>query len=369
MTIFLRGPWVLIALSLFTGASFAFAHPFDLGLLDVQTEGSKLSFRLEIDPRALAQISGTRGDALAGTEITAEQDRLLAATLMSAPILLVSGESCRWAEARAERSEEKVILRAESFCPGAPEEWSLALPWIARAPAGFEVVAKIRAGGEPWEAVANVEHPRLQITPTSGFSGMGFLQMGIRHIGAVPSEWWDGQSLHFPEGIDHILFVFALVLGGGGLLEILKTVTGFTMGHSATLALATLGWVHVPSRIVESAIALSIAIVAAESLWAGTRLRRRRWRIALAFGLIHGLGFASALADLHLIGPKLFGALVGFNIGVEAGQAVFVALLFPCFYALGRIPRIERVVTPALAVFIFLVGSYWFIQRAFGLGS
>ena len=93
-----------------------------------------------------------------------------------------------------------------------------------------------------------------------------FVAMGVEHIGNHRNQWFDSSHFHFPEGIDHILFVLALLLAGGSLLSAFKTVSGFTIGHSITLALATFGLVHVPSRIVESAIALSIAIVAVESL-------------------------------------------------------------------------------------------------------
>src|SRR5439155_904659 len=105
---------------------------------------------------------------------------------------------------------------------------------------------------------ADRDHPSLsfslQATTPDFFK---FVTMGLQHIGATSGEWLSEKGLHFPDGIDHILFVIALILGGGGFINILKTVTGFTIGHSLTLALATLHLVHVPSRLVESSIALS----------------------------------------------------------------------------------------------------------------
>jgi hypothetical protein len=145
----------------------------------------------------------------------------------------------------------------------------------------------------------------------------------------------------------------------------LKTVTGFTAGHSVTLALATLGIVHLPQRLVESAIALSIAFVAAEAIF--IRKGRARWRIALFFGLVHGLGFASALAELHLDRSSILKALVGFNVGVELGQAVIVAIALPTLYLLQRPAASRRFAVPTLAFFIFSAGSYWFVRRAFGI--
>ena len=122
--------------------------------------------------------------------------------------------------------------------------------------------------------------------------------MGIAHIGATPEEWWGPEGFHLPEGIDHILFLLALILAGGTLGQMVKTATGFTVGHSITLAAGSLGLVAFPQRVVESAIALSIAYVAAETFFIKTP--RDRWKMAAAFGLIHGLGFASALGELNL---------------------------------------------------------------------
>ena len=95
-----------------------------------------------------------------------------------------------------------------------------------------------------------------------------FVLMGVRHIGATPSEWQGKDGLQLPAGLDHILFLLALILCDVSLVPTLKAVTGFTLGHSVTLALATLGIVRLPSRLTESAIALSIAYVAGEDLWA-----------------------------------------------------------------------------------------------------
>src|SRR5262249_12292133 len=122
-----------------------------------------------------------------------------------------------------------------------------------------------------------------------------FVWTGIEHIGAAPSEW---RGPKLPDGIDHILFVLALLLAGGSLAQLAATASGCTIGHSITLALATLDIVRPPASVIEPLIALTIAITAAEVF--RPRPARHRWKIATGFGLIHGFGFAGALRQLDL---------------------------------------------------------------------
>src|SRR5439155_12025146 len=123
-------------------------------------------------------------------------------------------------------------------------------------------------------------------------------------------------------------FLGALLLRGGRMLSLFKIITAFTVAHSITLALAVLGLVSIPERLVESVIAASIVYVALENVF----LRdapSQRWVVSFLFGLVHGFGFASALGPLQLPARHLARDLVGFNLGVEAGQALVVALLLP----------------------------------------
>ena len=144
---------------------------------------------------------------------------------------------------------------------------------------------------------------------------------------------------HILTGPDHLLFVFGLLLlvVGPGLL--LKTITAFTVGHSVTLTLATLGLVRLPSQPMEVLIALSVYVLAVElargGANAGTRLTRSPWIMALAFGLLHGLGFAGALREVGLPSGEIPLALLSFNAGIELGQIVFVVTIL----AAGRLVR------------------------------
>jgi hydrogenase/urease accessory protein HupE len=173
---------------------------------------------------------------------------------------------------------------------------------------------------------------------------------------------------HIMYGTDHLLFVLGLMLMVRDLWMLLKTITAFTVAHSITLAAATLGYVHVPSPPLEAAIALSIMFVGVEVLrsWRGeTSLTLRQpWLVAFAFGLVHGLGFASGLASLGLPQGDIPVALLFFNVGVEAGQLSFVAtmlLLVRCFDLLRiHLPQPARMVPPYV---VGSVGAFWTIDR------
>jgi hypothetical protein len=166
---------------------------------------------------------------------------------------------------------------------------------------------------------------------------------------------------HILGGIDHLLFLVALLALSRGLWQTVSIVTGFTVAHSITLSLAVLGLVDVPSRIIEPLIAASIVWVAVENLVAPTGIGRR-WLVAAIFGLIHGLGFASALTELDLSREALVRALVGFNLGVELGQLAFVVVFLPLLVWAsrpGRLPRLPQ----ALSVLVAVVGAVWLVER------
>ena len=176
----------------------------------------------------------------------------------------------------------------------------------------------------------------------------GFVTLGIEHI---------------LTGYDHMLFLLSLLMLGGSLRSLVKIVTAFTVAHSVTLSLAVLNIVTLPSRWVESAIALSIVYVAAENVWRGSASLRMRWLVTFGFGLVHGMGFASALQEMHLPQANVVASLVGFNVGVEIGQVAVVTLAFLALDVLRNrtwAPSFRQWVSAATA----LVGVVWFVQRA-----
>jgi len=184
---------------------------------------------------------------------------------------------------------------------------------------------------------------------------------------------------HIWIGFDHILFLLALLLPAVGgwqegrwrpaaslraaAIEVLKVVTAFTVAHSITLGLATLGLVSLPSRLVESAIAASVVLAALNNVW--PLFTSARWGVAFAFGLLHGFGFASVLADLGLPGGALALALLGFNVGVELGQLAIVLVFLPLAFALRRTWLYRRGVLVGGSLLVALLAAAWFLERAF----
>jgi hypothetical protein len=173
---------------------------------------------------------------------------------------------------------------------------------------------------------------------------------------------------HILTGIDHLLFILALLIITGGGWKLVKTVTAFTISHSITLTAATLGFVHVPQRPVEAVIALSIVFVAAEIVRIHRGLEsitsRAPWLVAFTFGLMHGLGFAGGLSEAGLPAGHVSTALLFFSAGVEAGHFMFIGLVLAFIAVVRRIripfPRWAELVPPYA---IGSVAMFWVVQR------
>ena len=201
-----------------------------------------------------------------------------------------------------------------------------------------------------------------QSTVTQGYIEMFIL--GIHHI------WY---------GIDHILFLFALLLPAvvhrikkewlatekfyPAFIYVVKIVTVFTVAHTMTLSAATLGFVSLPSRLVESIIAISIAIAALDIIY--PIFRGRIWLIVFVFGLFHGFGFASVLSNYAIPESYLTLSLLAFNLGVEAGQIAIIALVFPILFLVRNTDFYVRYFLKGAATLLVFVSLYWFIERGF----
>ena len=192
--------------------------------------------------------------------------------------------------------------------------------------------------------------PRVgKITQSKGKVFYQYIVVGYNHI--------------IPKGIDHILFVLGLFFLSSNLRQVILQVSFFTVAHTLTLALSSLGLIFVPSAIVEPLIALSICYIAIENIFTSKIMWWRPIMIFL-FGLLHGLGFAAVLGDIGF-SPSLFWiSLVGFNLGVELGQVMLLTVMFIMFgYYFGSYPWYRsRICIPA-SVFIAAAGGYWFIER------
>lgn len=184
---------------------------------------------------------------------------------------------------------------------------------------------------------------------------------------------------HIIGGLDHLLFVFALLIIARTPRRVVWTVTGFTLGHSLTLSLAVMGWVAVPVPPMEAAIALSIVFLAVEIARGDRQGLTYRYPllVSCAFGLLHGLGFASALGEIGLVDGAMVQSLLFFNLGVEAGQLLFIAvlaLLVPLFTRAGRSLQVaagpnlapQHLARRADQVAAYCIGipaSWWLVER------
>ncbi|MFW2406081.1 MAG: HupE/UreJ family protein [Gammaproteobacteria bacterium] len=186
--------------------------------------------------------------------------------------------------------------------------------------------------------------------------------------GEVAVSYWQMGTIHILEGVDHLLFLLVLLLIVTGIWPLLKTVTAFTVAHSLTLALATLGVVNIPTAPTEAVISLSIVLLAVEAVrkLSGelTMAERYPWIVAFTFGLVHGLGFAGALSEIGVPQNEVPLALLMFNVGVETGQVMFVVAVSLLLEGLRRLH--SSAATVALRAAPYAIGgiaAYWTIQR------
>jgi hydrogenase/urease accessory protein HupE len=212
-------------------------------------------------------------------------------------------------------------------------------------------------------------HSTMLVRPSRPWVDVATSQGPLAVAGAYLSHGIE----HILFGVDHLLFVLGLILIVRSTRMLLLTVTGFTVAHSITLSLATLGVLHVPRPPVEACIALSILLLASEIL----RLQKRErsltatwpWAIAFSFGLLHGLGFASALVDIGLPQGDVPLALLTFNIGVEVGQLAFIVAVLGAIQLAKqfRIPdMVEGRLRTVTAYGVGTVAAFWFIERLAG---
>lgn len=215
----------------------------------------------------------------------------------------------------------------------------------------------LRELDRPGDATAPVA-PAVELSRSTGETFWTYVKIGVRHI--------------LPGGFDHILFVMAFFLSTTRLRPLLWQIGAFTVAHTVTLGLAASGVITPPSGIVESFIALSIAWVAFENL-VGSDVSRGRTALVFAFGLVHGMGFAGFFGELGLPPGQFISALIGFNVGVEIGQLVIIALMLAaCWRWRAQAGTKEgaqryraKVVVPA-SIVIGLIAMFWFLQRSFG---
>src|SRR4030095_10544364 len=323
------------------------------GYASIVVSGNTVRYSLTLSASALppavaeevARVRAGRQDS---------RDRLLG-HLRDKLVLVDQGRRCEPAQGYVDTGGaegDRVTLVMYSACASDVRELSIRDDLFDVLGPDHHTLAKIESGGEIREVACPPEGREARVLrgarEPSREEGGGFFRLGVEHI---------------LTGYDHLLFLGALLLRGGRILSVFKIITAFTVAHSITLTLAVLGVIAVPERFVECVIAASIVYVALENVF----LRdspSQRWVVSFLFGLVHGFGFASGMSPLPLPFPHLALALLGCNLGVEAGQALVVALLLPILVWI-QASRWERRAVQAASTAVALVGFVWFVERLF----
>ncbi|ATB47703.1 HupE/UreJ family protein [Corallococcus macrosporus] len=349
---------VLACLLLAAGA--AAAHDADILYIEAHRDSPdapEVRQVLTLTPETLGRLLAPPVEAaslLTREALHARRDAIAAGVWDAMP-LSSGGQPCaRTAHGVAPR-RAYVALSATFQCP--PGRLRQRFSVLARLPPAYRVIlGSVTEGEVPGAVFAEASRQELDVpeggrrTPLSSRFA-GWVGLGMRHIF---------------EGVDHLAFLLAVLLVGGGLKRVLLLVTSFTVAHSLTLGAAALGWVVLEgaaARWVEAAIATSIIYVAVENLL--RREHRHRVLVTFLFGLIHGFGFAGVLAGYGL-GESVVTALLGFNVGVELGQALVVAALLPILRMVQRRPALHTRAVRALSIGILAAGGYWMVERALG---
>jgi len=370
-----RKVMVFIFALLFMFAAGAHAHHTSDSYLSLKVDGQSLTGQWDIALLDLERAIGLDADAdgnITRSEIEAKRAEIERYGL-SRLRLKVDGAECplkvtgQSVDTFSDGAYSVLLLGVD--CTATPKNLKVDYRAFFDIEAQHHCLLRLECGGKVQTAVFSPEKAEQQFeltVPSPSRQFLAFVNDGAWHI-------WTG--------FDHILFLLALLLpsvlkrGPDGwrvvehfrptLITVLKIVTAFTVAHSATLTLATLGILRLPARLVESTIAVSVIFAALNNI--RPIFSERGWILAFGFGLVHGFGFANALFDLGLAGGTLALTLVGFNLGVEAGQLAIVALFVPPAFA-WRGSWVYRELTFRFgSAVIVLLAATWMVERVFAI--
>ena len=342
-----------IVLAVLTWAKPALAHPVGVSNGAYVFEDGKLYAGVTFARREIAVALPWLSHEEGGESLLAfEEDRAkLGRWLTDRLAVSIDGEACSGSFDGSRLDGDGIAIALSYACPRPTGRLDLDVRFVGDLGRNHRHLAALSVGDERRDDVADRGHTTISFetspqraAPKSTFWPL--LAMGIEHI---------------LTGYDHLLFLLGLVLVGGPLRSLVGAVTAFTVAHSLTLGMAALDiWAPSP-RIVEPCIALSIAYVGIDN-WRA-RDAKGRWRVTLAFGLVHGFGFAGALRAVALPHAEVPLALFAFNLGVEIGQMAALAAIFPLLVWARRTAIWDRIGLRACTATIALAGVVWFVVR------
>lgn len=363
----------LLALVLFA-AGLAHAHKPSDSYLSLEADGSTLRGQWDIALRDLEYAIGLDADGdgrITWGEVKARHGDIDSYAL-SRLALKADGEPCRLSPTEHLVDDHTdgayAVLRFRADCGGMPYRTiDVRYSLFFDLDPTHRGLLRVDIGGQAKTAVLSPAQPQIELSATARTKLEQFgdyLREGVWHI-------WIG--------FDHVLFLVSLLLPAvftfqgarwlpaerfrEAFWDVFKVATSFTIAHSVTLSLAALSVVSLPSRLVESAIALSVVLAALNNLW--PLVHGRRWLVAFGFGLIHGFGFASVLTDLGLPRDTLLLALIGFNGGVEAGQLAIIAVFLPLAFLLRQRWIYRRLIFVGGSAAIVVIAAIWMVERVF----
>jgi len=356
----------LTLLTLMLIASRADAHAIGLSTGEYTAKGSsvlgKMAFARGEVASLVPTIDANKDGHLTPVEVEASRAQL-ESKILSRVDVKANGAPCKAVLTDAALTEQDgLLVQGRWDCPTSDKAFDVDLALLDDLAHGHRHVARAVSGAATRDEVLFRDHRTFSIAPDAnagadaaaaqpiteqhGTGFWAFFKMGIEHI---------------LTGYDHLVFLLGLVLARARVRSLLTIVTAFTVAHSITLAIAVLGVWSPSSRIVEPAIALSIAYVGIENFF--VKDATKRWRITFPFGLIHGFGFAGALQEINLPRSSIPTALVSFNLGVEAGQLAVMAIILPLIIVLREKSWFETRAVKIVSGAVALAGGIWFVSR------
>ena len=342
-------------------AGAAQAHQTRLSSSKLVVQGSSVAATLELNGRdldAAARLTLTgEGDEVQPQRLDAQQRAVLDYLRGRVQLEFEGGTQCPAGNEVLQARRDHVVVQLRFRCPpfGRPLVYRVAL-FHEIDPAARHIVTV--DGDERRLGLLGVANPEMRLSGVRAG-----LSETLRHYVVAGIE-------HIAIGYDHIAFLLAVIVLGRRFWPLFAAVTAFTVAHSITLTLAVLGWVVLPARIIEPLIAATIVYVAAENFF--IRDIRHRWGLTFVFGLVHGFGFASVLREYGIPDHALIPALAAFNVGVEAGQILIVAiavLAWRAGFALSAKAGVrgdallQRRAALVVSAGVLLLGLYWLGER------
>lgn len=366
---------LVVMLVALTGGRAAQAHNLPYALADIRIGAAgevQVALRVHLTPMILGAPQGAPDEAavarvmaLSDAEIAARsaviEQQLLALLTLRADGRVLDNLTVRFPTPAEVRTE--ALTPPDSPQPSAPIAVAVRMPTGAKA----VDIALPPSLGPAVVSVRYADGQTVTLPLTDGRQSPAFRLAGpntvLDQADAVLRFVVLGFGHILPGGLDHILFVVALVMGAPRFWPLVKLATSFTVAHSITLSLAALGLVSVPGAIVEPAIALSIAVAALLSLRATETVGWGRLALVFGFGLLHGLGFAGVLQETGLPRGAEIAALAAFNIGIELAQLAVIALVLVALRLATRLTRDPNLIARPITIGVALIGVFWTVQR------